>query len=251
MGRIRVRRRAPDCRTSRVRPRPCTPCRRGSSTSSTRHCSGTGRRLTIGAAAVRRSPPAVDDQAAMHRRGRCRRRSGHRVRAGSHRRRMSSGRPCRRRIPAATASAIWVPDPKPDVGRNDLLDRHVVGAIACRARAASSRHGRGPARPRDLSRASRGRADRDAGLEAADRQTDAAEAAAQSTVEVQKAEMQSRRNCNGDASWAQGRGSTVLSGDFSATGFFETEYRNRLRHLALRWQSRTSCGTGCNKGGTP
>src|SRR5262249_38266352 len=83
---------------------------------------------------------------------------------------------------------------EPGVGRNGVEDLHPIGAgetelaphrldMTCDAI---------DLRPGDLGR--RGAFDRDAGLQIANRDADAAEAAAEPAVEIEKAEVQSRRD---------------------------------------------------------
>ena len=194
---------------------PCTPCRCGSSTTRMRHCSGNGSRLTIGPASApirarrqRRDRPA--------RTSRCRRRSARRARAGWRRR----GRPEAIRGDGAgppPPPASCVPDPRPTwAGTTIDRPRNIVRSRARRIVSIASDPlmlGTGHAQLR------RG-ADGYAGAPTADSQADAAEATPEPAVEIQKAEMQPRRNRTVTFAGAGAPLKRSLP-RFSATGFFE------------------------------
>ena len=79
--------------------------------------------------------------------------------------------------------------------------------------------------------------DRDARLQIADRKADAAETTPEPAVEIEKAEMQSRRNGDRHArpgSAKRSFASVVSRGFIRRSGFSESNTRARLRHRGLR-----------------
>src|SRR5262249_19478899 len=121
---------------------------------------------------------------------------------------------------------------EPGMGRNDLVDPHIVSA---------SKTERAPHRldvahdpfpfgagPPHLRRGPNGYAR----LGAFDGEADAAEASAESAVEIQKAEMQPCRSSHGDIGRQWSRTQPFSPEVFSQTGFFEPGDGNKLRHLA-------------------
>ncbi len=127
------------------------------------------------------------------------------------------------------------------VGRNDLIDRDAVGGIESEhaphglemtLHALALRSDDPGALP---ALAAPGDADRQPGLQSADRQPDAAEPPAEPAVEIEEAEMQPRRRRDGHARRPRGRCISILS--------------SRHSGLLVHWGSRRGLAIGCKAPG--
>jgi hypothetical protein len=87
---------------------------------------------------------------------------------------------------------------------DDLLDSHVAGGLDVKSALHHLQIASDPLVFGTGHSQLRSRVESDAGLESVDREADASEPTAETPVEIQKAEMEPRRNRNGDARGGRG-----------------------------------------------